>query len=495
MTRRSDFDRRQAVARLYDEARAAFENERWHEAVEKLDRVRDIDPKFPGAAWRQQQAHHWYRIARFYELGQQHMRGDRWHEAIACFRHIRREVGDYKDVALLQRFCERQLIPPRPPPGRRPLMVASSAVAAGFALAWIGFQVYLYSPTTVSDIEISLLSKLTSGQTPAALLPPATALEVSATATAIATATETAVPGDSVDDGSDAPAPNATDAAANPGAGSFPRPAATRRPQVRPPTRIAFAPTSTRLPATNTPVSAVPFSTSTPTAPSFGNTATPEATLPPNAIATSTATLEPTRTPLPSAAPTVGVAVVTDTPTNTATSAPTVSGVTATSSPTAVPATATLTATPVPPTSTATPAPPTPTYTATPVPPTPTDSPTPLPPTPTRTPTAVPPTPTRTSTPVPPAALFIVAKEASFAPAGGVVAPGAHVKVTLSNQGTVTHAWVLKDSAGNTIARVSAAAGQNAQLDFVAPAAGVYPFVCDISDFAQQGMKGNLTVR
>ena len=69
------------------------------------------------------------------------------------------------------------------------------------------------------------------------------------------------------------------------------------------------------------------------------------------------------------------------------------------------------------------------------------------------------------------------------------------MRVNLSNQGTVTHDWVLKDGAGNTLARVSAAPGQLAQLDFVAPAPGVYNFVCDISDYAQQGMKGQLTVR
>ena len=72
---------------------------------------------------------------------------------------------------------------------------------------------------------------------------------------------------------------------------------------------------------------------------------------------------------------------------------------------------------------------------------------------------------------------------------------GAHLRLTLSNQGTLTHSWVLKDSAGSTLEKVTAAAGQSALLDFNAPAAGVYNFVCDISDHAQLGMKGQLTVR
>jgi plastocyanin len=92
--------------------------------------------------------------------------------------------------------------------------------------------------------------------------------------------------------------------------------------------------------------------------------------------------------------------------------------------------------------------------------------------------------------------MFIVAREYDFAPAGVLAQAGAHVRLTLSNQGTVPHSWVLKDSLGNTLEKVTAAAGQIAQLDFNAPlAAGAYTFVCDVSDHAQLGMKGQLTVR
>jgi plastocyanin len=94
-----------------------------------------------------------------------------------------------------------------------------------------------------------------------------------------------------------------------------------------------------------------------------------------------------------------------------------------------------------------------------------------------------------------PVAIFITAREYEFLPAGALAQAGAHVKLTLSNQGTMQHDWVLKDGSGNTLYKVIAAPGQSALLEFQAPAAGVYTFICDIADHAQLGMAGKLTVR
>lgn len=506
MTRRSDFDRRQAVARLYDEACAAIDKERWQEAVEKLDRVRDIDLDFPGAEYRQRLAHKWHRIAKLHEMGQRHMREGGWHEALSCFRQIRRDAENYKDVALLQRYCERQLIPAPPPDNRRQMLIAGTALATGVMFAMFGLQFTESLPPGSIPSVSSVISNVTS-QLPNPLLGFATPSETPGVDTATPAGVQSSEP---TDDPADASAPDETAAPLLPGSTRVPRPAARPRP-TRTPTRVFLAAaTSTRQPATTTPTFAPAGSTATPTIAGIAQTATPS----PSDTATPAASVDPTPTTQS------GVLNLTETPTatpaDTATSAATVPAATATSIPTQPTASATATptqpantatATATLPANTATAAPTVPAATPTntpttipptPVQPTPTDSPSPLPPTPTftRMPTPVPPTPTRTATPVPaPSTQFITAREFSFEPNGGFVSSGARVRINLSNQGTVTHAWVLKDSNGNTLARVSAAPGQLAPLDFTAPAPGVYNFVCDISDHAQQGMKGLLTVR
>jgi plastocyanin len=466
MTRRSDFDRRQAVAKLYDEACAAIDKERWQEAVEKLDRVRDIDPVFPGAEYRQRYAHKWYRTARLHEIGQQHMRSDRWHDAHWCFQHIRREAGEYKNVALLQRICERQLMPPPPIDNRRQLTLATASVVVGLLMAMFGFQwandLGLTPPSIVRlEPQVPTATIDFARVETSAVSAPAIAVLVSKTGT-LQPIADTAAPLNATSIPDVLPRPDST-MPGHPlpaGASSTPKPTASLRPPTRTLTRLEPLPTSTRPPATST-ASPPPGSTATPTA-----GITPEATATPSVTPEATLTLPPATA---TANPTVGVLVVTETP------SPTPAG----------------TATPVPTTAT-------PSNTATPVPPTPSDTAAPVPSTPTatRTPTAVPPTATRTPAPVPTAAAqFIIAKEYDFLPSGTQAQAGGRVRLTLSNQGAELHSWVLKGSAGNTLARVSAAPGQNAVLDFNAPAAGVYNFICDVSDHASLGMKGQLTVR
>jgi plastocyanin len=80
-------------------------------------------------------------------------------------------------------------------------------------------------------------------------------------------------------------------------------------------------------------------------------------------------------------------------------------------------------------------------------------------------------------------------------PSGALAQSGASIKLTLSNQDTVRHDWVLVGSTNNTIQKLSADPGQNAVLEFTAPPTGIYTFKCDIANYAQLGMTGNLTVR
>ncbi|MBI5876514.1 MAG: cupredoxin domain-containing protein [Chloroflexi bacterium] len=206
----------------------------------------------------------------------------------------------------------------------------------------------------------------------------------------------------------------------------------------------------------------------------------PTATLAPGA---------PTRTPAPTRRPTTTPTrvVVQFVPTRT---------------PTAVrPPTATSTAVLPPPTASATPAPSTPTIVA----PTPAATSTPLPTAtvgiviaanPSQTP-APSNTPVPTSTPAP-VTIVVHAYEYDFSPAEISVTAGARVRLTLVNDGDTTFDWVLLNPNGTIAAKVMAGAGQTVTGQFTAPTApGAYSVVCDISNYAQLGMKGvvNVTAR
>lgn len=91
--------------------------------------------------------------------------------------------------------------------------------------------------------------------------------------------------------------------------------------------------------------------------------------------------------------------------------------------------------------------------------------------------------------------MIVEAVDFDFNPNSFALKAGERIRFTLVNHGKVEHHWVLLDQAGTAIRRISAAADQTNVNDFIAPAPGTYSFICDISDYAQRGMKGTVTVQ
>lgn len=97
--------------------------------------------------------------------------------------------------------------------------------------------------------------------------------------------------------------------------------------------------------------------------------------------------------------------------------------------------------------------------------------------------------------------------EFAFTPSSSSVSAGSEVTLTLTNDGTVDHNWVLMD-AGYTVttpfddadrakvfAETSLAAGDSATFTFTAPSeAGTYQVVCSIPGHLEAGMEASLTV-
>ncbi len=102
--------------------------------------------------------------------------------------------------------------------------------------------------------------------------------------------------------------------------------------------------------------------------------------------------------------------------------------------------------------------------------------------------------------------LTITATEFKFDPADESVSAGQTVNVTLKNNGSVDHTWVVlkqgvndttssQFSADQALFTVKAAAGQTGTGSFTAPAAGQYEIICDVPGHLDAGMKGTLTVK
>ncbi len=97
--------------------------------------------------------------------------------------------------------------------------------------------------------------------------------------------------------------------------------------------------------------------------------------------------------------------------------------------------------------------------------------------------------------------------EFAFTPSSSSVSAGSEVTLTLTNDGTVDHNWVLMD-AGYTVttpfddadrakvfAETSLAAGDSATFTFTAPSeAGTHQVVCSIPGHLEAGMEASLTV-
>ena len=107
--------------------------------------------------------------------------------------------------------------------------------------------------------------------------------------------------------------------------------------------------------------------------------------------------------------------------------------------------------------------------------------------------------------------LTVTVKEFQFAPNTWTVPAGEQVSITITNDGTVTHEWVLLQE-GVTIASEAdlpeteeelladfvnveeeVEAGTTKTLTFQAPPAGTYQIICAIETHFDGGMEGTLT--
>lgn len=85
----------------------------------------------------------------------------------------------------------------------------------------------------------------------------------------------------------------------------------------------------------------------------------------------------------------------------------------------------------------------------------------------------------------------VTATEFKYDPATINAAAGQTINLTLKNAGNVQHTWVL--AAANV--KLTVDPGKSATQTFTAPAAGTYPFECDIAGHKEAGMTGQLIVK
>ena len=313
------------IAQLYDEARAAMLQKRWSEAVNKLDRVMDLSPDFPGAPEHHREAYYWHCIETLYEMGRAHMRANLWSNALKAFKEAQSLEPDYRDLPILIGMCERQLgyvTTSYPSQNRTGLMGATALVAVALT-AVIG---YFFVPYLIGNNGVVAIAP------PFITTPAGTLASVStpATLTAQLLATQTAAapagpqPNNPINNSTVAPVqpPNvATPAPPRPTAIAT-RPTiavatSTRTPTARPAGPGNPAPTVNVQPTTNapeispTPTNPSPVAISPSPVPSVvtpsdvtNTSKDPSATATSTPVATSTATTAPVLTNTPTARPT-----------------------------------------------------------------------------------------------------------------------------------------------------------------------------------------------
>ncbi|MDQ3783249.1 MAG: plastocyanin/azurin family copper-binding protein [Actinomycetota bacterium] len=111
-----------------------------------------------------------------------------------------------------------------------------------------------------------------------------------------------------------------------------------------------------------------------------------------------------------------------------------------------------------------------------------------------------------------PAEITVVTTDFAFDPSTVSVATGPEITVTVENQGTVEHDWVVLDQGREisaetdlpedtaevnqewAVAAVHTEPGEAATTTFTAPAAGTYQIICVIPGHFSAGMEGELTV-
>ena len=86
----------------------------------------------------------------------------------------------------------------------------------------------------------------------------------------------------------------------------------------------------------------------------------------------------------------------------------------------------------------------------------------------------------------------VTATEFKFDPATINVSPGQIVNLTLKNNGSIEHTWVIK--AINF--KLTVASGKSGTKTFTAPTdPGTYPIECDVAGHKEAGMTGQLIVK
>ncbi len=99
--------------------------------------------------------------------------------------------------------------------------------------------------------------------------------------------------------------------------------------------------------------------------------------------------------------------------------------------------------------------------------------------------------------------IAVIGTEFVFTPATYTVDAGTEVTVTLTNEGSIEHNWVLlaepirsEDDLtdGNILAEAIAQPGEAGSVTFPAPAPGDYQVICDIPGHFAAGMEGDFTV-
>ena len=85
----------------------------------------------------------------------------------------------------------------------------------------------------------------------------------------------------------------------------------------------------------------------------------------------------------------------------------------------------------------------------------------------------------------------VTATEFKFDPATINAVPGQTINLTVKNTGSVQHTWAL--AAANV--KLTIDPGKSVTQTFTAPAAGTYPFECDIAGHKEAGMTGQLIVK
>ena len=136
------------IADLYHEADQALASRNWSAAIEKLQRVLEMDPAHPQARASLDRARQQQELADLYVRAQRHSNEKNWREALEDLRKVRETDPNFKDVKALLERAGRELDreererdkadirPPAPPPRRfsTSLKVGGCAVAAAATL-------------------------------------------------------------------------------------------------------------------------------------------------------------------------------------------------------------------------------------------------------------------------------------------------------------------------------------------------------------------------